>query len=141
VVIKRALSVALAALLILGCGAEAPAAPSIDIGALQTLVDEALVEVGNVAANPPEIDLPPEIDAFLAEHQIQLPPLPSNAAEICNVLTLPGASALGGAGLGALAEGVSGLELGLVVGLLVTVVFRTCPVWSPHLEQALEELL
>ena len=53
----------------------------------------------------------------------------------------PGASAVTGAGLGAVIDGLAGLELGLVVGLLVTVVFRTCPTWSPHLVQAIEQLL
>ena len=53
----------------------------------------------------------------------------------------PGANTLAGAGLGAVIDGLAGLEVGLVVGLLVTVVFKTCPIWSPHLEQAIEDLL
>ena len=53
----------------------------------------------------------------------------------------PGASAITGAGLSAALEALAGLELGFVVGLLVVVVFRTCPVWSPHLERAVSELL
>jgi hypothetical protein len=115
--------------------------PTIDTAALQAQVDAALAEVGNVAQNPPQIDLPPDLGALLAEHQIQLPPLPSNAQEICEAMGFPGASTVAGAGLGAAIDALAGLETGLVVGLLVTVVFRTCPIWSPHLEQALEELL
>jgi hypothetical protein len=115
--------------------------PTIDTTALQQRLDSALAEVGNLTANPPQVELPPDLAAFLDEHQIQLPPLPSNAQEICNVMGFPGASTVAGAGLGAALEMLAGLEFGLVVGLIVAVVFKTCPLWSPHLVDAFEELL
>jgi hypothetical protein len=143
----KSVALALVAAISISCsGGQAPTIPaielpSIDTAALQTLVDNALAEVGNLTENPPQIDLPPELATLLAEHQIQLPPLPTNAQEICDAMGFPGSSTLTGAGLGAVIDGLSGLEVGLVVGLLVTVVFRTCPIWSPHLERAIEDLL
>ena len=143
----QSVALALVVAIIVSCGVgQAPTIPaielpSIDTAALQTLVDDALAEVGNLTENPPQIDLPPDLATLLAEHQIELPPLPTNAQEICDAMGIPGASTVAGAGLGAVLDGLAGLEVGLVVGLLVTVVFRTCPIWSPHLEQAIEDLL
>ena len=115
--------------------------PTIDTASLQQQVDSALAEVGNLTQDPPDIELPADLAALIAQHQIELPPLPSNAQEICDVMGFPGASTITGAGLGAAIEMLAGLELGLVIGLLVTVVFRTCPDWSPHLVEAVEQLL
>jgi hypothetical protein len=139
-------TILLAAAVTLACSGEVATIPSIelptiDTAALQQQVDAALAEVGNLTENPPEIELPAELAALLADHDIQLPPVPSNAQEICEVMRFPGASTVTGAGLGAAIEMLAGLEVGLVVGLLVTVVFRTCPDWSPHLVEAVEELL
>jgi hypothetical protein len=139
-------TILLAAAVTLACSGEVATIPSIelptiDTAALQQQVDAALAEVGNLTENPPEIELPAELAALLADHDIQLPPVPSNAQEICEVMRFPGASTVTGAGLGAAIEMLAGLEVGLVVGLLVTVVFRTCPDWSPHLVDAVEELL
>jgi hypothetical protein len=144
--IRELATILLAAAVTLACSGEVATIPSIelptiDTAALQQQVDAALAEVGNLTENPPEIELPAELAALLADHDIQLPPVPSNAQEICEVMRFPGASTVTGAGLGAAIEMLAGLEVGLVVGLLVTVVFRTCPDWSPHLVDAVEELL
>jgi hypothetical protein len=144
--IRELATILLAAAVTLACSGEVATIPSIelptiDTAALQQQVDAALAEVGNLTENPPEIELPAELAALLADHDIQLPPVPSNAQEICEVMRFPGASTVTGAGLGAAIEMLAGLEVGLVVGLLVTVVFRTCPDWSPHLVEAVEELL
>jgi hypothetical protein len=40
-----------------------------------------------------------------------------------------------------ISELVVGGELGLVVGLLSVVIVRTCPIWLPHLETAVMQLL
>ena len=144
--IRELATILLAAAVTLACAGEVPTIPSItlptiDTAALQRQVDDALAEVGTLTQNPPDIELPPELAALLADHHIRLPPVPSNAQEICEVMRFPGASTVTGAGLGAAIEMLAGLEVGLVVGLLVTVVFRTCPDWSPHLVEAVEELL
>jgi hypothetical protein len=144
--IRELATILLAAAVTLACSGEVATIPSIelptiDTAALQQQVDAALAEVGNLTENPPEIELPAELAALLADHDIQLPPVPSNAQEICEVMRFPSASTVTGAGLGAAIEMLAGLEVGLVVGLLVTVVFRTCPDWSPHLVDAVEELL
>jgi hypothetical protein len=144
--IRELATILLAAAVTLACSGEVATIPSIelptiDTAALEQQVDAALAEVGNLTENPPEIELPAELAALLADHDIQLPPVPSNAQEICEVMRFPGASTVTGAGLGAAIEMLAGLEVGLVVGLLVTVVFRTCPDWSPHLVEAVEELL
>ena len=148
-VVTRSIALVLAAAIAIGCtgvGGQGPTIPpielpTIDTAALQTLIDDAAAQVGTLTENPPQIDLPPELDTLLAEHQIELPPLPTNAQEICDAMGFPGASTVAGGGLGAVIDGLAGLEVGLVVGLLVTVVFKTCPIWSPHLEQAIEDLL
>lgn len=144
--IRELATIVLVAAVTLACAGEVStippvAVPTIDTAALQQQLDDALAEVGNLTQTPPEIELPAELAAVLADHDIQLPPVPSNAEEICEVMRFPGASTVTGAGLGAAIEMLAGLEVGLVVGLLVTVVFRTCPDWSPHLVEAVEELL
>jgi hypothetical protein len=146
----RLAALALAALVSVSCGAGGPTVPSLalpsvelpsfDTASIEQLVDDALAEVDRVASNPPE--LPPDLQRLLDENDIQLPSLPSNATQICDALGIPGVGSLASAGLSSLiSELVVGGELGLVVGLLSVVIVRTCPVWMPHLETAVEELL
>jgi hypothetical protein len=141
----------LAGALLTACGASAPALPSIqlpsfDTTAIEDLVSDAIAEVERVVASPPAIDLPPvelppELATLLDDQDIQLPPLPSNAAEICQALGTPAGTAAS-TGLSTVIQHLLiGGEAGLVVGVLVTVVSRTCPVWMPHLETAVEQVL
>jgi len=129
----------------LGCGGSGVAVPTFDLpqfdtAALDRLVNDARTEVDRLASTP--IELPPEVAALLEEHNIRVPALPSNAGEICQALGTPGVGTLASAGLAALIEGmVTGGEVGGVVGIMVAVVFRTCPMWMPHLETALQEVL
>jgi hypothetical protein len=68
--------------------------------------------------------------------------MPTNAREICDTLGTPGAGTSAPAALRALIESfVAGGEVGLAIGLLTTVVFTTCPAWSPHLETVIEQFL
>ncbi len=114
--------------------------PSFDTAAIDQLVDDALAEVDRVTADPPE--LPADLQRLLDENQIELPAVPTNAAEICEVLGVPGVGSIAAAGLTALIEElIVGAELGLVVGLLAVVITKTCPVWMPHLETAADQLL
>lgn len=141
----RLVGLLLAALLSASCGAGAVALPTIELPSFDTaeierLVDEALVEVDRLASSA--VDVPPQLAALLEENGNQLPALPSNADEICEALGTPGVSSLASAGIGALIEQlVAGGEVGLVVGLLVVVTSRTCPIWMPHVETAAEQLL
>jgi hypothetical protein len=149
--IRPLLSLLLAAAMLVSCGAGTPALPSIelpdfDTEAIEELVADAIAEVERVAASPPAIDLPsfelpPDLARLVAEQDIQLPPLPSNATEICDALGTPVGTAAS-AGMSTLIQHlIIGGEVGIVVGLLVTVMSRTCPVWMPHLETAVEQLL
>jgi hypothetical protein len=147
----RLAPIALTALLLASCsGVQAPALPtfelpqvelpSFDTAAIQDLVDDALAEVDRVATDPPE--LPADLQRLLDENQIELPGVPTNAHEICDVLGVPGVGSLASAGLATLIEElIVGAELGLVVGLLAVVTVKTCPVWMPHLESAVEQVL
>ena len=136
---------ALVAVIVVACGGTGMAVPTFelpqfDTAAIDRLVDEARAEVDRLASTP--IELPPDMAALLAEHDIEVPALPSNAPEICAALGTPGASSVASAGLAGLIESVAaGGEAGGVVGIMVAVVFRTCPVWMPHLESALEQVL
>jgi hypothetical protein len=146
----RLVSIVLTALLLASCSAAQPPAlptfelpevelPSFDTAAIQDLVDDALAEVDRVAPDPPE--LPADLQRLLAENDIALPAVPTNAQEICDVLGVPGVGSLASAGLATLIEElIVGAELGLVVGLLAVVTVKTCPVWMPHLESAAEQL-
>ena len=145
------LSLLLVAALLISCDSTTPALPSIqlpsfDTTAVQQLVEDAVAEVERLAASPPSLDLPPvelpaELESLLETHNIELPPLPSNATEICAALGTP-VGAAASTGLSAVIQHLLiGGEAGLVVGVLVTVVSRTCPVWLPHLETAVEQLL
>lgn len=142
----RFTSLALALIIVLGCSGASVARPSVelpnvDTAALQRLVDDAIAEVDRLAATT-SIELPPDLAALLGANNIALPALPSNANDICQSLGTPGVSTVAGAGLSTLIETLAtGTEVGLVVGLLVTVVFRTCPIWMPHLETSIEHLL
>jgi hypothetical protein len=112
-----------------------------DTSEVEQLLRDAIAEIDHLAASPPAIDLPVDLASLLEQNGVGLPPLPSNAAEICDTLGTPGLAGATGAGLGAIIERfASGGEVGLAAGLLVTVVFSTCPAWSPHLETALEAL-
>ncbi len=143
----RNAAVALAAAIAVSCSGSGPVLPSFelptfDTAAVQELVDEAIAEVGRVTASPPAIELPPSLAALLEENDIRLPPLPSNVTEICQALGTPGVGAAASAGLSGLIESlIAGAESGLVIGMLVTVVVRTCPAWTPYLETAIKELL
>lgn len=145
------IALALAASILVSCSAGSPALPSIqlpsiDTEAVESLVADAIAEVERIAASPPAIELPPielpaDIANLLQERNIQLPPLPSNAAEICMALGTPVGTAAS-SGLSTVVQHLLiGGEIGIVVGLLVTVVSRTCPTWMPHLETAVEQLL
>ena len=116
--------------------------PTLDTAGIQRMVDDAVAEVGAIADDPPDLALPSDLQRLLDENEIALPQLPSNSSEICGALGTPGVSTLSAAGLKQLIELVAaGGEVGLVVGLFVAVVFHSCPVWEPHLTQALEDLL
>ena len=141
----------LAGALLVSCGSGAPALPSIqlpsfDTTAIEQLLEDAIAEVERVAASPPaielpQVELPAELETLLEEQNIELPPLPSNATEICAALGTP-VGAAASTGLNTVIQHLLiGGEIGLVVGVLVTVVSRTCPVWMPHLETAVEQLL
>ena len=120
--------------------------PSFDTIAIEELLTDAIAEVERVAASPPAIglppiELPPELADLLEQQDIQLPPLPSNAGEICQALGTPVGTAAS-TGLSTVVQNlIIGGETGLVVGVLVTVVSRTCPIWMPHLETAVEQLI
>ena len=142
----RLVSILLTALLAISCSAvDTPALPTFelptfDTAALNRLVDNALAEVDRVASDPPEV--PAELQRLLVENQIELPSVPTNAQEICDVLGVPGVGSIASAGLTTLIEELLvGAELGLVVGLLAVVITKTCPVWMPHLETAIEQVL
>lgn len=143
----RLAAVALAACLLIGCGGADLALPSLDVptfdtAAVERLLQDAIEEVDRLAASPPPVDVPADVADLLERVGVDIPPLPSNAAEICDTLGTPGLAGVAGAGLGTVLESfAAGSEVGLVAALLVTVVFSTCPVWSPHLETALGELL
>jgi hypothetical protein len=143
----RLLAAALIASFGLSCTVSGPAIPSIelpsfDTAAVEQLVQDAIAEVERLAQSPPPIALPPDLASLLEQNNIALPPLPSNAAQICEALGTPGVAGATGAGLSALIETLAAAgEAGPAIGLLVTVVFSTCPIWSPHLETALEGLL
>ena len=131
-------------LLATSCNVAVPdrvALPSFDTASLERLVDDAIAEVGAVGGST-VVELPATLAALLEQHQIDLPPLPSNAAEICDTLGTPGVSSVAGGALGSVIETLaSGTDVGLIVGILVAVVFRTCPAWTPHLESALDQIL
>jgi hypothetical protein len=141
----RLASVVLALLFAISCDAAAPAIPtfelpSFDSAAIDRLVDDALAEVDRLADAP--LELPADLARTLEANDIRLPALPTNADEICSALGTPGVGSLTAGGFSTLIEQlVVGSEVGLVVGLLVVVVSRTCPVWMPHLETAVEQLL
>ena len=143
----RLTAILMAAMVLAGCSGSGLAiptfeVPTFDTSAAQALVDDALAEVGNVVSDPPDIALPADLQRVLDENDIQLPHLPSSSSAICQALGTPGVSTLSAAGLKELIELVAvGGEVGIVVGLLVAVVFHTCPVWEPHLTQAIEDLL
>ena len=129
----------------IGCGGTGVAVPTFEVpqfdtAAVDRLIDDARAEVDRLASTP--IELPPAVAALLEEHNIRVPALPSNAEEICEALGTPLVGTAASAGLAALIESiVSGGEVGGVVGIMVAVVFRTCPVWMPHLETALDQVL
>ena len=114
--------------------------PSFDTAQINELVDDALAEVDRVASDPPE--LPSDFQRLLDENNIALPTMPTNAQEICGVLGVPGVGSIAAAGLAALIEElIVGAELGFVVGLLTVVIVKTCPIWMPHLETAVDQVL
>lgn len=142
----RLISIALALLIAVGCVGPSVALPTFNLPSFNTaelerLVDDALAQVDRAAAAA-SIELPSDLAQVLADNNITLPAPPTNATEICATLGIPGASAVAGAGLTSLIEALAtGTEVGLVVGLLVAVVFRTCPIWMPHLETAIDQVL
>lgn len=142
----RAISAILAAALLAGCGASAPTVPSfelpsIDTSALQRLLDDAIAEAQQIGETA-SVDLPAALAETLEANNIELPAIPANAAEMCSALGTPGASSEAGAVLRGLIQSVvEGGEVGLAIGLLTTVVFTTCPIWSPHLEDVVEQFL
>jgi hypothetical protein len=143
----RLVALALAAVIAVACGGSGLAVPTFelptfDTAGAQQLLDDAVAEARTVVDDPPEIALPDELQRLLDENDIAVPQLPSNSSDICRTLGTPGASTLTAAGLKELIELVAvGGEIGLVVGLLVAAVFHTCPVWEPHLTQAIDDLL
>jgi hypothetical protein len=140
------LELALAATIVLGCGASAPTSPSIEqpsiaTSALQQLLDDAIAEAERMAEKA-SVELPATLAETLERNGIELPAAPTNAREICDTLGTPSVGATPSAALRDLIESfVAGGEVGLAIGLLTTVVFTTCPVWSPHLETAIEQFL
>jgi hypothetical protein len=151
----RVTGLVLAAFLAVSCTGDAPALPSFDVpsfevpsfdlpsfdtAAVERLVGDALAEVDRVASDPPE--LPPDFQRLLDENDIELPTLPSNAAEICDALGAPSADSPASERLRLLmSELVAWAERGLVVGVLSVVIVHTCPLWMPHLERAVEDFL
>ena len=135
-----------AATFAVACGAEIRLPqvelPTFDTSSVTRLVDDAATEAGRVASSISIDEIPAGLASLLEENDIRLPPLPSNAAEICGAMGVPGVSSLASAGLSeVIGTFAAGGEVGIVVGILVTVVFKTCPDWSPHLENAIGELL
>ncbi|MGI8927939.1 MAG: hypothetical protein ACR2H0_00540 [Candidatus Limnocylindrales bacterium] len=63
--------------------------PSFDTSGLQRLVDDALTEVYRLGPTI-ENELPSDLAALLAEHNIEPPALPSNSNAICDGLGTPG---------------------------------------------------
>jgi hypothetical protein len=140
------LALALAATIVLGCAASAPMLPSserpsVDVSAVQQLLDDAIAETKR-RAQTATVELPTALAETLEQNGIQLPAVPSNAREICDTLGTPGVGTSAAAVLRTLIDSfVAGGEIGLAIGLLTTVVFTTCPTWSPHLETAIEQFL
>lgn len=141
---------ALAALLGAACAISTPALPEVqlpdvqlptfDTAGVTRLLDDAAAEVDRLASSVSIEEIPADLAALLEEHDIRLPPLPSNAAEICAAMGTPGVSTIASAGLGeVIGTFASGGEVGIVVGLIVMVVFKTCPEWSPHVENVVQE--
>jgi hypothetical protein len=134
----KGLTLALAATIVLGCATSAPPPPSFD---LQQMVDDAIAEAQRLADRA-SVDLPATLAETLEQNGIELPAVPTNAREICGALGTPSADTSPTATLRSLIEKfVTGGEVGLAIGLLTTVVFTTCPIWSPHLETAIDEFL
>lgn len=137
--------IALVLVVAVGCAGTGVAVPTFELpqfdsAAVDRLVDDARAEVDKLTSTP--IELPPDVAALLEAHDIRVPALPSNAEEICQALGTPGDGTVASAGMAALIESlIAGGEVGGVVGIMVAVVFRTCPVWMPPLESALEEVL
>jgi hypothetical protein len=131
---------------VVGCGADIRLPqvelPTFDTSSVSRLLGDAAAEAGRVASSISIDEIPAELAALLEKNDIRLPPLPSNAAEICGAMGVPGVSSLAGAGLSeVIGTFAAGGEVGVIVGVLVTVVFKTCPEWSPHLENAIAGLL
>ena len=134
----NSIALVLAATLVLGCGASAPPLPSFE---LQQLLDDAIAEAQQLAETA-SVELPATLAETLEQNGIQLPAVPSNAREICDSLGTPGAGTAPEATLRSLiAKFVTGGEVGLAIGLLTTILFTTCPIWSPHLEPAIDQFL
>lgn len=140
----KPLALALITAIVVGFGASAPAAPSIgvptiDASAVQQLLDDAIAEAERLAETA-TVDLPAALAQTLEQNGIDLPAMPANAGEICDALGIPGAGSTAATTLRTLIESFAqGGEIGLAIGLLTTVVFTTCPIWSPHLETAIEQ--
>jgi hypothetical protein len=139
-------ALALVATIVVGCGTSVPTVPSVeppgvDTSVLQQLLDDALAEAQR-AAEAASVDLPATLAETLEQNDIELPAVPTNARDMCDALGTPGVGTAAPTMLRALIDSfVAGGEVGLAIGLLTTVVFTTCPVWSPHLETAIEQFL
>jgi len=112
-----------------------------DTAAVQQLLDDAIAEAERMA-DTASVELPATLAEILEQNGIELPAAPTKAPEICDALGTPGVGTTAAAALRSLIESfVAGGEVGLAIGLLTTVVFTTCPIWSPHLETAIEQFL
>jgi hypothetical protein len=134
----------LAATIALGCASAPPLSsesPAVDTSALQQLLDDAIAEAQR-AADTAAVELPATLAETLEQNGIDLPTAPTNAREICDALGTPDERTSASSTLRSLIESfVAGGEVGLVIGLLTAVVFTTCPIWSPHIETAVDQVL
>jgi hypothetical protein len=138
------ISLLLAATIALGCSSAPPAStdsPALDTSALQQLLEDGIAEAQR-AAGTAAVELPATLAETLEQNGIDLPAAPTNAREICDALGTPGAGATASTALRSLIDTfVAGGEVGLAIGLLTTVVFTTCPMWSPHIETVVDQVL
>lgn len=142
----KLLGLAFAGMIVLGCGASGPTVPSserpsIDTSAVQQLLDDAITQAEGLA-EAAMIELPATLAETLEQSGVELPAVPGNAREICDALGTPDVGTTPATALRSLIGSfVAGGEVGLAIGLLTTVVYTTCPTWSPHLETAIEQFL
>jgi hypothetical protein len=126
-------------------GAALPSLPQVELptwdpDSIAQLIDEGVEQVQ--AANPlgsiPPID--ESVQQLLDDYGIDPLPIPANATEICAAMGSPNPDNLAAGGLGAIIRALAA-EVGLGIGLLVSVIFGTCGSWAPYIDAALEDFM